>query len=201
MIDRDEPSIYENIFPCATQGKSIDGRPVILRLEPMRALSVRQPWAGLVVAGIKDIENRSRRTRHRGPLLIHASQRRARRTLAEIALEYGVAISDELAELCARSGGIIGIADVIDCVPTSPSRWFDGPIDSRGGRNWGYVLRDARALPFRPTLGRLGIFNVPEIATQIATGLPMKGQDVSGSDAGELLEMVNEIGLVGTGAE
>ena len=66
---------------------------------------------------------------------------------------------------------------------------------------WGYVLRDARALPFRPTLGRLGIFNVPEIATQIATGLPMKGQDVSGSDAGELLEMVNEIGLVGTGAE
>jgi hypothetical protein len=36
------------------------------------ALSVRQPWAWLIVNGLKDIENRPRRTLHRGPLLIHA---------------------------------------------------------------------------------------------------------------------------------
>jgi len=40
----------------------------------MKALSVRQPWAWLIVAGYKGIENRTWETRHRGPLLIHAGK-------------------------------------------------------------------------------------------------------------------------------
>jgi hypothetical protein len=40
----------------------------------MRTLSIRQPWAGLIVAGIKDIENRSWSTSYRGPILIHAGK-------------------------------------------------------------------------------------------------------------------------------
>ncbi|MEO6583240.1 MAG: ASCH domain-containing protein [Ferruginibacter sp.] len=39
----------------------------------MYALSLLQPWASLVVMGVKTIETRSWSTRHRGPLLIHAS--------------------------------------------------------------------------------------------------------------------------------
>jgi hypothetical protein len=39
----------------------------------MKALSIRQPWAWLVVNGWKNIENRERRFSHRGPLLIHAA--------------------------------------------------------------------------------------------------------------------------------
>jgi ASCH domain len=42
-------------------------------LTRLLALSVRQPWAWLIVNGVKDNENRSWRTDHRGPLLIHAS--------------------------------------------------------------------------------------------------------------------------------
>lgn len=38
------------------------------------ALSVRQPWAWLILHAGKDIENRTWRTRYRGPLLIHASK-------------------------------------------------------------------------------------------------------------------------------
>ena len=41
----------------------------------MKALSIRQPWASLIVAGIKDIENRSWVTNYRGKLLIHAAQK------------------------------------------------------------------------------------------------------------------------------
>ena len=126
----------------------------------MRALSIGQPWAGLIVAGIKDIENRSRRTRHRGPLLIHASQRRAGRTLVEIASEYEVTFTDELVLLCARAGGIVGMTEVIDCVPASPSRWFNGRLTADGKQNWGWVLRDARPLPFRLMPGRLSFFDV-----------------------------------------
>ena len=40
----------------------------------MKVLSLLQPWASLVVMGVKKIETRSWSTNYRGPLLIHASQ-------------------------------------------------------------------------------------------------------------------------------
>ena len=39
----------------------------------MRAVSVMQPWASLIALGAKRYETRSWRTRHQGPLAIHAS--------------------------------------------------------------------------------------------------------------------------------
>ena len=39
----------------------------------MKVLSLLQPWATLVVKGVKKIETRSWRTAYRGELLIHAS--------------------------------------------------------------------------------------------------------------------------------
>ncbi len=42
--------------------------------EPRVALSLRQPWAWLVVSGHKDVENRVWRAAYRGPLLIHAGK-------------------------------------------------------------------------------------------------------------------------------
>lgn len=42
--------------------------------EGMLALSVRLPWALLIVRGAKDIENRNRAFWRRGPVLIHASK-------------------------------------------------------------------------------------------------------------------------------
>jgi hypothetical protein len=38
----------------------------------VKALTVRQPYAWAIAAGAKTIENRSRPTKHRGPLAIHA---------------------------------------------------------------------------------------------------------------------------------
>jgi hypothetical protein len=43
----------------------------------MKVLSLLQPWATLVVMGVKQIETRSWSTVHRGPLLIHASKGKA----------------------------------------------------------------------------------------------------------------------------
>lgn len=43
----------------------------------MKALSLLQPWASLVVMGVKQIETRSWQTAYRGPLLIHASKGKA----------------------------------------------------------------------------------------------------------------------------
>ena len=40
----------------------------------MKVLSVKQPWASLIIAGVKDVENRSWNTNFRGQFAIHACQ-------------------------------------------------------------------------------------------------------------------------------
>ena len=49
----------------------------------MKVLSLLQPWATLVVMGVKKIETRSWSTNYRGPLLIHASQGKAGALVAQ----------------------------------------------------------------------------------------------------------------------
>ena len=119
----------------------------------MKALVIRQPWAALIVAGYKDIENRSWPTRHRGPLLIQSSQRTPPRELEEgieFAARQGIVVEPQTLQY----GGIIGMVDVMDCVSESDSPWFFGPI--------GWRLKNPRPLPFLPHTGRLGLFDVSE---------------------------------------
>jgi hypothetical protein len=117
-------------------------------LERLSALSVRQPWAWLIVNGFKDIENRSRRTHHRGPLLIHASL--SRESYAEhvqlVKRKHGISIPLE-----TERGGIVGVVDVIDCVERNKSKWFLSG-------NFGWVLANPRRLKFRQCSGALGLF-------------------------------------------
>lgn len=44
-------------------------------LRAVPALTVKQPWATLIMMGIKDIENRMWLTGYRGPVFIHAGQK------------------------------------------------------------------------------------------------------------------------------
>lgn len=111
----------------------------------LRAISIRQPWAHAVVHLGKDVENRSRATPHRGQVLIHAS--------AGMDLEEWAGAAEFMHSINVmparrgdlQRGGIIGVATLVDCVRSSPSRWFMGPV--------GLVLRDARPLPFTPCRG------------------------------------------------
>jgi hypothetical protein len=119
----------------------------------MKVIVIRQPWAWLIVNGFKDIENRSWRTKYRGTLLIQASANLPPKRKLEADLEFarqrGVKNLPEEFE----TGGIIGIAELKDCVDGSRSRWFHGPI--------GWVLANQRALPFIRLKGRLGLFDPP----------------------------------------
>lgn len=49
----------------------------------MKALSLLQPWATLVVTGAKKVETRARSTAYRGALLIHASKGKAGEIFAD----------------------------------------------------------------------------------------------------------------------
>ena len=129
--------------------------PWTLSLAGLPALSIRQPWAWLIVSGLKDIENRPRRTHHRGPLLIHAGLSLDSYTednIEWLEKKYGVHIPLEL-----ETGGIVGVVDVIDCVESHGSKWFN-----KG--NYGWVLANPRRLDFRECRGALGVFR-PNLKT------------------------------------
>lgn len=119
----------------------------------MKALSILQPWAWLIVNGHKDIENRTWQTRFRGELLIHAGKkwgREQREDLEAVRQAFpSIALPDSF-----DLGCIVGSARVVDCVDCSESAWFNGPF--------GFVLEDRRPaqqpIPYR---GQLGFFEVP----------------------------------------
>lgn len=127
----------------------------------MKAISIRQPWASLIIAGIKDLENRTWATSHRGPILIHAA---AKMTAHEYRDAFAF-ISQRLGETAARRiiparfnlpmGGIIGSANITAVVTASKSKWFTGPV--------AWVMTDVQPVPFLPCKGALGIF-LPSIA-------------------------------------
>ena len=118
-------------------------------LKKLKAISIRQPWAWLIVNGYKDIENRVWSANVRGPVLIHAGQSKAATTpeaLAYIKRKYRVANLPDTFE----TGGIVGIAEITGCVEHHRSKWFQGPF--------GWTLAHARRLPFKPCKGQLKFF-------------------------------------------
>ena len=111
----------------------------------MKALSIMQPWAYLIVQGFKDIENRTWRTGFRGPVLIHAGKKFDGKDDANDWDWPHIERPEDF-----DMGGIVGEAEIVDCVTRSASRWFEGP--------YGFLIRNARPLPFRPCRGMLGFF-------------------------------------------
>lgn len=120
----------------------------------MKALSIRQPWAWLIIHGGKDIENRSWHTKFRGRFLVHASGGMTSREFDD-ACSFCRARGLPMPERgnLAR-GGIIGSVELVDSVEHSTSPWYMG--------DKGFVLRDPQPLPFNPYPGRLQFFDVPE---------------------------------------
>lgn len=127
-----------------------------MNTKDIRILSVRQPWAELIVLGHKDVENRSMPITHRGVLLIHASRTPAPITDRQIQRRYHIHIERHT----LLTGGIIGMVDLVACVTEYDSMWFDGP--------YGWVLRDARRLPFIEHRGNVSLMRAsPELIKRI----------------------------------
>lgn len=148
----------------------------------MKAISIRQPWAWLIVNGHKDIENRSWNTKYRGPVLIHASA--AKPSMDDYSAVIDILLKSRMYHIDfptwndfsapgnwpghkgIERGGIVGVATITDCVPGSSSPWFFGPK--------GFTLSDASPLPLLPMKGKLSFFE---------TGYELKGGELRGIDA------------------
>jgi hypothetical protein len=148
----------------------------------MKAISVRQPWAGLICLGLKDIENRSWRCRNAPQAVaIHAGKRmdddlpgtlEHRRSLNPRGWHWGERLwnrvfadgfddwRDHPAFAC---GAVVGAAVIVSCSNCHASR-ADAEREFWGdpGAYW-WLLAYARVFAEpKPWRGRLGLFDVPD---------------------------------------
>lgn len=124
----------------------------------MRALSLRQPWAWLVVHGKKNIENRSWNTSFRGRFLIHASKGHRREDFDRAARACEV-FCHHLPPFWSsefQQGGIIGEATIVDVLPR------EATTDWKLEGQYGFVLEERRPLEFIPCPGLLNFWTVPD---------------------------------------
>ena len=128
------------------------------------ALSVKQPWATLLVHGLKTIEVRRWPTARRGRILLHAAR------VPDERPEAWARVPPELREMAQLLGGIIGAGDLIDCriyrcveafqvdqpCHLNDPSWFQPPL------LYGFAFANLTYLPFRRYSGWMRFFSVSD---------------------------------------
>lgn len=124
----------------------------------MLALTVRQPWAYAIVAGLKSVENRTWSTTVRGRVAIHAAL--SREDTTDVFPDGTPVDADALAY-----GSIIGTVEIVDCVRASACKgdvWAEGP--------WCFVLANP-VLFAQPVAckGSLAFWRTPDAIAEAMT--------------------------------
>ncbi|WP_316778344.1 ASCH domain-containing protein [Pedobacter antarcticus] len=93
----------------------------------MKALSIKQPWATLIAHGIKDIENRTWRTKFRGRIYIHAPAKTAIYQFTDSQTDVLHSTPTIFRNNCDDHvfSAIIGEVDIVDCVLNHTSVWAE----------------------------------------------------------------------------
>lgn len=126
----------------------------------VKAISIRQPWAGLTVNGWKRIETRNWQTKHRGQIAIHVSKTDDVEGANELYKHKGIITGYQL------RGAIIAITELINIKRyTSQKHFLDddnlhmcGFLDAtKFGWIWGKITPLDDPIPWR---GRPGLFEV-----------------------------------------
>lgn len=123
---------------------------------PTLAISIRQPWAELILLGRKTIEVRSWTTPHRGALFLHTGAKPAK---------DAINLFPELGELTL--GSFIGTMEIVSVEAFTQSSWIrerenhlvPGPMPQA---HFGWRLASAKRIEPIAGQGRLGLFPVPE---------------------------------------
>lgn len=149
----------------------------------MRAITLWQPWAGFVAAGLKRIETRSWPTSHRGEIAIHAGMHPMfcdTDDLALALLEMRTKSKDLAAyeKLLAR-GAVVAAAILVDCVRTEDVAVDLGETElllgnySRG--RWAWLLGNVIALDHPvPCRGKQGLWTLdPETEKLVNDEIPV----------------------------
>lgn len=156
----------------------------------MKALSIKQPFAALIVHGIKDIENRTWKTNYRGKIYIHASSLINKTYLEIFNYEQRCAIFHLVFDQCDSivdengnlkftnqrkiTSAIIGDVEIVDCVVNHDSIWaikteiigttVENETLYRGKPTYNWVLANPVLYkqPIFDVKGKLSFWNVDE---------------------------------------
>ena len=131
----------------------------VVDVAKLNVLSIRQPWADLIVRGLKTIEVRPWQVNHRGPFLIHVSNTIDWKSANALGYEDGV-------ESLPRKR-LVAYAEIIDVFPFTRERWLETlkehwVVHPLAEPSFGAVLTNVR--PFRHAIqcgGNLNFFTVP----------------------------------------
>lgn len=134
----------------------------------MKAITIKQPWASLIVHGIKNIENRSWQTNFRGRVLIHSS---AKGDIAKFGClqpnQRLKVLNTPMSRICFNDlpfGAIIGSVEIVDCVQNHPSIWADKGVYNR-------VLTNPILFPEPiPVKGKLSLWEYDKIQEPVSDG-------------------------------
>lgn len=117
---------------------------------PDRALSIRQPWADLIMSGNKLVENRTWKTKFRGTFVVHAGQKIDRRGLVPAA-EFGIGLDP-------MPTGYLGLVDLVGI------HFADGHCCPAWGEPNAFHWQLDNPRPFPAPIsgpGRLALYKVP----------------------------------------
>lgn len=135
----------------------------------MKAMTLWQPWAILLVCGEKKYETRTWATSYRGPLAIHAAKIFPKEELELCYIEpfksslSNIGIANPLTEL--TRGAVIGIAELIDCIKITETfiQSLQGTKEYSFGDfevgKYAWVLADVRQIKPVPAAGRQRLWN------------------------------------------
>jgi hypothetical protein len=109
----------------------------------MRMLTVRNPWAWLIMNGGKDVENRTLKTNYRGLLGIHASKMMSKDAVLTTArylsgikgASYLSGFMRDINLIPRTNGCILGNVILVDCVQNFRSDWAEEGM-------WHWVLKN-----------------------------------------------------------
>jgi hypothetical protein len=135
-----------------------------------KAISIRQPWAYLIAADRKPIENRSWKTNFRGRVLIHTGakivkERLWKHNLLSVDQWYSLIPSDHAKYISNpqkwTTSAIIGSVEIVDCIQNSTSMWANPDC-------WHWILKDPIMFekPILNVKGKLSFF-IPEIPDHV----------------------------------
>lgn len=123
----------------------------LLRLIKMKVLSIKQPFAELIVTGKKTIELRSWNTKFRGEFLVHASKVPDKKAMARFGFEK------------LPLGAIVGSVKLVEVKEYMSENAFNDDCKKHRGVNYekgyGFILERAKRIKEIPVLGKLGFWD------------------------------------------
>lgn len=130
--------------------------------DPTHALSLKQPWAALLVHGRKSIEVRNWPTPKRGRFFIHAAR------VPDMRDEAWQHVTADVRDTTEMVGGIIGIATLVDCreyaslteFEVDQPRHLNEPAWFVPPKLYGFVFADMEVRPYQRLPGWMRFFPV-----------------------------------------